>query len=143
MTDKSSRADEIISQYHPQTERLMALCCADAKHIHTEHRGEMWSILPELLQWCAAMRVHMRFEELDLFPRVIEGTVSREEIAAVERDHSAQLGRLALFRDRAVSWSGVCAESPCRRWMRLADTLRELQALTLEHVASEEMELFR
>lgn len=141
--------DHIIERYHQTHRREMPDLVALARKVEKVHGTDPnapHGLADALQDMIGEMEIHMKKEELLLFPALARGrsrTVSGpvgEPIAAMRHDHDGQ--EAALTRIAAITHGFRLPSDACKSWQRLYAGTRKLVDDVEEHIYLENEILF-
>ncbi len=135
----------IETRYHARHREQMPALAAMAERVETAHFGDEHAPegLSDLLKrMIGELEVHMKKEELILFPAIRKGGMSGIEspIAVMRADHDDHAVEVARIRSLTDGLS--LPDSACRTWTALYAGLAEFLADLEEHIRLENDVLF-
>lgn len=143
--DPAELTRHIETRFHARHREQLPTLAELAEHVETLHFGD--EDVPEglselLLRMIGNMEVHMKKEELILFPAIRRGGMPGIEIpiAAMRADHDDHDREVAEIRRLTAGLS--LPEAACRTWAALYDGLAEFISDLEEHMRLENEILF-
>ncbi|GHD99694.1 regulator [Defluviimonas sp. 20V17] len=143
--DPAALTRYIESRYHDRHRQQLPELTRQADLVETVHSGERKTpqgLAVLLSRLAGAMEIHMKKEELILFPMIRRGGGQgiAQPIAAMRADHADHDGEIAAIRKLTDDLS--LPENACRTWVSLYDGLGQFIADLQEHIRLENEELF-
>jgi regulator of cell morphogenesis and NO signaling len=144
LDDPSALTHYIETRYHARHREQMPDLAEMAERIETVHFGDEnlpGGLSTLLRRMIGEMEVHMKKEELILFPTIRRGGAgAAEPIAAMRADHDDQDGEVAEIR--RITNGLTPPEGACKTWTRLYAGLDEFLSDLEAHLALENDVLF-
>lgn len=143
--DPAALTRYIESRYHARHRQQLPELTRQADLVETVHSGERKTpqgLAVLLSRLAGAMEIHMKKEELILFPMIRRGGGGgiAQPIAAMRADHDDHDGEIAAIRTLTGDLS--LPENACRTWVSLYDGLGQFIADLQEHIRLENEDLF-
>ena len=129
-------------QRHRQQLPMLAKMAEMVQDLHTDDGGAPHGLAGVLHRMIGELEIHMKEEELILFPGIREGHGARlaEPIAAMRVDHDEQNGEAAEIR--RLTEDLTLPPGACSTWTNLYEGLTEFLADLDEHIRLENDVLF-
>ena len=143
--DTASMIGEILSRYHAVHRRelpeLFKLACK-VEAVHGDHLSAPHGLADALQEMIGELEVHMKKEELILFPAMLRnaGSPLSAPISQMRHDHDGH--REHLHRLDEITHGFELPEGACRSWQVLYAGTRKLADDLVEHIHLENNILF-
>lgn len=146
VTDDPATLTRLIENRYHQTHRNqlpdLAALALKVERVHGDHPQAPHGLGVLLERLIGALEVHMRKEELILFPAIRRGGIARSEvpIAAMRADHDDHQAEIAQIQ--ALTNNLTLPDGACRSWTALYDGLRVFLDDLDAHIRLEDEVLF-